>query len=98
REHSSRAPNQRLALRAPWISNLGARLVGKLPTTSRIRQAVIWHAARQGAEAFNRRDFEAVLIGRHPKAEYHPPRELVEGGGLEAIYRGHEGYLKFVNG
>jgi hypothetical protein len=97
REDSGRALNQRVALRAPWVSDLGAWLIGKLPPTSRIRQTAIWHAVRQGAEAFNRRDFDAVLIGRHPDAEYHPPRELVEGGGLEATYRGDDGYLRFVN-
>jgi ketosteroid isomerase-like protein len=96
-EASGRALDQRLALRAPWLSSLGARLMAKLPPTSRVRQAVIWRAARLGAEAFNRRDFEAVLIGRHPAVEYHPPRELVEGGGLEATYRGHRGYVQFVN-
>jgi ketosteroid isomerase-like protein len=96
RERSRRALNQTLAIRAPRCSAVGARLVGMLPPRSRVRHAVIWLAARQGAEAYNRRDFDAVLIGRHRDAEYHPPRELVENGVLEPVYRGHDGFRRFA--
>jgi ketosteroid isomerase-like protein len=96
REHSRRAFNQTLAIRAPRSAALGAALVGSLPPRSRVRQSLIWFAVRQGAEAYNRRDFDAVLIGRHPSARYHPPRELIENGVLEEVYRGHDGFRRFA--
>jgi len=96
RDGSRRTLDQRVALRWPWLSALGARLVARLQPTSRIRQAVMWRAVQQGAEAFNRRDYEAVLIGKRRDIEYEPPRDLVELGGLSASYRGHAGYVQFV--
>lgn len=85
-----------MALRWPWLPAFGACVVARLRPTSKIRQAAIWRAAKQGAEAFNRRDFDAALVGKHPDIEYEPPRDLVEFGGLSASYRGHAGYVHFV--
>ena len=96
-EGSRRTIDERVALRWPWLPALGARFIARLSPKSKIRQAVIWRAAKQGAEAFNRRDFEAVLVGKHPDIEYEPPRDLVEFGGLSASYRGHAGYAQFVD-
>jgi ketosteroid isomerase-like protein len=93
---SRRTFEERVALRWPWLPALGVRVVARLPPRSKLRQALIWRAARQGAEAFNRRDIDAVLISKHPDIEYEPPRDLVEFGGLSAVYRGHAGYAQFV--
>ena len=97
RERSSRTLDGRLALRFPRLADTYARLVGRLPPTSRLRQAVLWRAARLGLEAWNRRDLDAFQVGRLPDWEFHPARELVEAGLLEPCYRGPAGYRDFVS-
>ena len=97
RERSSRTLDQRLALRLPWLADAYARLVGRLPPTSRLRQAVLWRAARLGLEAWNRRDLPAFQVGRLPDWEFRPARELVEAGLLEPCYRGPAGYRDFAS-
>jgi hypothetical protein len=44
-------------------------------------------------EAFNRQDFEAVLILCHPQGEFRPALDLVESGIAEPSYYGHAGYM-----
>jgi ketosteroid isomerase-like protein len=51
---------------------------------------------RLAAEAYNRRDLDAVVIGYHPELEYHPARSWVEAGLVEPCYRGPEGYRKYI--
>jgi hypothetical protein len=51
RERSSRPLDQRLFLRFPRLVEAYARLIGRLPPTSRIRQAALWRAARNGAQS-----------------------------------------------
>jgi ketosteroid isomerase-like protein len=97
RERSSRTLAQRLALRFPRLNAANARLIGRLPPSSRLRQAALWRAIRLGVEAFNRRDWDAALLGLHSDCEVHPPRQFVESGLFEACYRGPPGYREFVS-
>jgi ketosteroid isomerase-like protein len=92
RERSNRTLDQRLALRFPRLNSSYRRLLGRLPPSSRLRQAGVWRAARLGTEAFNRGDLDAFLLGYHPNCEFHPPREFVEAGLMEPCYRGPAGY------
>jgi ketosteroid isomerase-like protein len=46
-------------------------------------------------EAFNRRDYEAVLAGYDPDVELITEPELVDLG-FDAIYRGHDGWLRYA--
>jgi hypothetical protein len=46
RERSSRTLDQRLFLRFPRLATASFRLITKLPPGSRLRQAVVWRAAR----------------------------------------------------
>jgi ketosteroid isomerase-like protein len=96
REGSRRTLDQRLALRFPWLAASYARLIGKLPPGSRLRQATLSRVVRLGAEAYNRRDLDAVVIGYHPELEYCPARSWVEAGFLEPCYHGPDGYRKYV--
>jgi ketosteroid isomerase-like protein len=98
RERSSRTLDQRLALRFPRLAAATARMIGKLPPGSRLRQAAVWRSARLGVEAYNRRDLDAVVIGWHPEFEYLPGRAWVEAGLVEQCYRGLEGYRKYIAG
>jgi ketosteroid isomerase-like protein len=95
RERSSRTLDQRLALRFPRLAAASRRLFGRLPPNSRIRQALVSRAIRLNAEAFNRRDFKALMLSYHPEAEFRAPRALAESNILQASYRGYEGYVKF---
>jgi ketosteroid isomerase-like protein len=96
RERSRRTLDQRLSLRFPGLFAAGARLVGKLPPSSRLRQAALSRAVRLASEAYNRRDVDAVVIGYHPEVEYHPARSWVEAGFFEPCYHGREGYREYV--
>jgi hypothetical protein len=95
-QRSSRTLDERVSLRFPRLAAANARLIGKLPPGSRLRQAAVWRSARLGVEAYNRRDLEAVVIGWHPEFEYLPGRAWVEAGLVESCYRGLEGYRSYI--
>jgi ketosteroid isomerase-like protein len=99
RERSGRTLDQRLSLRFPRLVRATGWLLGRLPPTSRLRQAFLWRGVQMGLEAFNRRDFAAALAGANyaPGFEYHPPREFVAAGFAEPSYRGPAGYLRFMS-
>jgi ketosteroid isomerase-like protein len=97
REGKGRAFEQRLIARVPWLAAPALRLVAKLPPSSRLRQALLWRGVRLSAEAFNRRDLDALVPTRDPDFEFHPPREGVESGFFEPSYRGAEGYSRYVS-
>jgi ketosteroid isomerase-like protein len=93
---SSRTLDQRLALRFPRLTAATTRVIGRLPPTSRLRQAALWRAMRLAMEAYNRGDLHAVAIGYHPDLEYYPYREFVEGALTEPCYRGPSGYRAYI--
>ena len=96
-KRSRRTLDQRLGIRFPRMSALLARLaIGRLPPTSRVRQAVLQRAVRLAVEAYNRRDLDAVVINYHPDLEYYPYREFVEAGLAEPCYRGPSGYRAYI--
>jgi ketosteroid isomerase-like protein len=97
REGTSRAFEQRLFARVPRLAASSLRLVARLPPGSRLRQALMWRGIRLSAEAFNRRDLDALAPTRAPQFEYHPPREAVEAGFFEPCYRGADGYRRYVS-
>jgi ketosteroid isomerase-like protein len=99
RDRPTRTMDQRLAVRFPWLAKGYGRLVGKLPPSSRLRQAAVWRGVRLGLEAFNRRDYDAALAAAAyaPDFEYHPPREAIEAGFFEPCYRGAAGYLEYMS-
>jgi ketosteroid isomerase-like protein len=97
RRRSSRTLDQRLLLRFPRLLVSSARLVGRLPPTSRVRQAVVSRSFRLATEALNRRDLDAALIAYHPDREHYPPREFVEAGFAEPCYRGPLGFRKYMS-
>jgi ketosteroid isomerase-like protein len=98
RERSTRTVDQRVSLRFPRLADAYSRFViGRLPPTSRFRQAVLWRAVRDGMEAFNRRDLDAAVSYGHPDYEMYPPREFVEAGFLEPCYRGRAGFGEYMS-
>ena len=97
REPSSRALDQQVLLRFPAVQALLARLIERLPPSSRVRQAVVWRGSRLGMEAFNRRDIDAALAFGHPEFEFQPPPDFVEAGFFEPCYRGAAGFREYVS-
>lgn len=57
---------------------------------------MVWRSVRLGIEAFNRRDFEALLVNYHPEVEFRPPRGWTESGMSDSSYRGHDGFPRFL--
>ncbi len=96
RERSRRTLDQRLAIRFPALAAACFRLIGKLPPSSRVRQAALQRSVRLAVEAYNRRDLHAVVIGAQPDLEYYPYREFVEAGLAEPCYRGPSGYRTYI--
>lgn len=95
-EGSRRTVDQRLFVRFPWLAVAASRLIGRLPPGSRVRQAMLWRAARLGVEAYNRRDLDAVVIAYQPDLEYYPYREFVEAALTEPCYHGPAGYRSYI--
>jgi hypothetical protein len=96
RERSSRTLGERLVLRFPRLFDPYVRLIGRLPPTSRIRQAAVSRGMRQGMEAFNRRDLDAAVSYGGPDFELRPPPEFVQVG-FEPGYRGRVGLREYVS-
>jgi ketosteroid isomerase-like protein len=96
RERSRRTLDQRFFLRFPRLAAATSRRIGKLPPSSRLRQASLSRTARLAMQAYNRRDPDAAVIGCHPDFEYHPGRTWVESGLVEPCYRGVEGYRRYL--
>jgi ketosteroid isomerase-like protein len=93
---SRRTLDQRIGLRFPRLAAASARALGRLPPSSRLRQAMLRRVVRMGAEAYNRRDLDAVTIAYDPEIEYYPYREFVEAGLAEPCYRGPAGYKAYI--
>ncbi len=96
RKRSRRRLDETLSLLFPRLTALNARLIGRLPPRSRLRQAALWRGARLAAEAYNRRDLEAVVVGWHRDFEYHVADRFAQTGLLEPTYRGLDGYRRYV--
>jgi ketosteroid isomerase-like protein len=98
RERSRRSLDQRVAMRLPRLTAAYARRIGKLPPTSRLRQASLHRAARLALEAYNRRDLDGAAMAFHPDLEYYPYREFVEAALAEPCYHGRSGYRTYIEG
>jgi ketosteroid isomerase-like protein len=96
-ERSSRTFDQRLYLHFPRLAAASFRLIGKLPPSSRLRRAALVRGLRLAAEAYNRLDLDAVVIGWEPDVEYCPARNLVDAGLVEPCYHGLSGYRAYVS-
>jgi hypothetical protein len=52
---------KRIAIRLPGLAALQARLIARLPPTSKWRRANVARSARLALQAYNRRDVQAVV-------------------------------------
>jgi ketosteroid isomerase-like protein len=96
RERSSRTLDQRLSLRFPSLAGAVFRPIARLPPRSRLRQTALVRVIQLAAEAYNRRDLDAVVIGYDPDFEYRPAQSLVDAGLIKPCYQGPSGYRAYV--
>lgn len=96
RRRSRRTLDQWLGVRFPRLTVRCMRPITRLTLHSRLRRAVWVRAWQLTAEAYNRRDLDAVVIGFHPEIEYHPAESWVQAGFFEPVYHGPEGYRRYV--
>lgn len=97
RAQSSRALDQRLALRFPRLATGCLGLILRLPPSSRLRRAVVVRGVGLATEAFNRRDLDMAVSSWTPDTEFHPPREWVDAGFFKPSYRGRGGFREYVS-
>jgi SnoaL-like domain len=96
RPTSRRTFAQRLALRFPAVATAYTRMLARLKLGSRLRRELMRRFFQDGVEAFNRRDFDVLLLGVDPDREVYPPPEIVEAGFAESRYQGRAGYYDWV--
>ena len=91
---SRRRIEERLALRFPRSAAYLIRIVQRLPPGSRLRQSLVRRFTRQGVEALNRGDYEAVFFAFYaPDCEFDPSPRF-RALGLEGTH-GREDRLRF---
>jgi hypothetical protein len=87
---------ERLTVAAPWLYRLTSRVVLRLlPVDSRLRRTLLRASFRSGYGAFNRRDFDLMLV------RYTADREFVTSSGLRSLgesgsIRSHDDLRHFV--
>jgi len=80
---------------APWLYRWTSRTVlRRVPVDSRARRALMRASFRSGYDAFNRRDFELMLVRYAPDCEFVTSLGLRSLGASDSV-RSHEGFQQF---
>lgn len=92
RPRRSRSLEERLSVRFPSLFQRVAMLVTRLRPDSRLRRALYVRSLHSGWDAFNRRDFDLMLVRYAPDVEFRftPGQQTL---GLDGTFHGHEGLL-----
>ncbi len=96
-ETRRRTLDERIGVRFPGLVRVLASGWSRLSPRSRLRQAILSRFIRQGCEAVNRRDFEALFLALDPEIELHLNESPIGGflpPDLLGVHRGHEGYRR----
>jgi ketosteroid isomerase-like protein len=91
---SHRRLEERLALRFPRLTAALIRAVLRLPVDSRLRRGLVGRFLRQGTEALNRGDYEAVFSAFYALDCEFDPGPRFRSLGMEAT-RGRESRIRF---
>ncbi len=94
RDSPRRTASQRFGARFPRLFNATGRLIRSLPMRSRTRRFMFRKALTDGVAAYNRRDWQSVLLNVATDVEVNPPSGMVSLG-FQPAYRGHDGYLDY---
>jgi ketosteroid isomerase-like protein len=93
-DQSRRRFDERIYLRFPALRSIVGRAVWRLPSRSRLRQALIRRAVKLGFEAMNRGDFKAAFSAYDPQLEMITDSKL-RALGFDDVYHGVEGRMRF---
>ena len=88
----SRRLEERLSVRFPSAFRRVAARIARLSPESRLKRALYVRSVHSGWDAFNRRDFDSMLVRYAPDLEFQftPGQQTL---GLDGTYHGHEGLL-----
>ena len=88
----SRRLEERLSVRFPSAFRRAAALTARLNPESRLKRALYVRSLQAGWNAFNRRDFESMLVRYAPDVEFQftPGQQTL---GLDGTFHGHAGLL-----
>jgi ketosteroid isomerase-like protein len=89
-----RTVDQRLFLRMPKLVPAFTRGLRSLPLRSRLRSAVTKRFVRERFAAYNRRDWDVLLVGYHPEVE----NDVHHVAGIEGVRHGHAGWRHYWQG
>lgn len=92
----SRHLDERLALRAPWLTRGLAKLLLTLPPGSPVRRRALKRLVERLWAALSRGDDEFVLLAFDPHLEFNIIGGEAELIGLGERHQGHEGWLEFI--
>jgi ketosteroid isomerase-like protein len=85
---------QRVNVSFPRAGRLFVAALLRLPLRSRLRRELLARAIRDGTEAYNRRDREALFATADPDVEFNQIGQPV-GVDTEDRYHGHEGVRRY---
>ena len=91
RASQRRTLDDRLFVRLPALFRLLTDALLRLPPRSRLRQLMLARRMGRAYAAANRRDFEVVLAGWDPEAEYRPGAGVIAPD-QDAVFYGNDGY------
>jgi ketosteroid isomerase-like protein len=88
----SRSLEERLSVRFPGLFQRVAARIARLRPESRLKRALYVRSVHSGWDAFNRRDFELMLVRYAPDVEFQftPGQQTL---GLDGTFHGHAGVL-----
>jgi ketosteroid isomerase-like protein len=92
-ETRRRTLDERIFILFPALARALGSAWSRLPPRSRLRRVIASRFARQGFEAWNRRDWDLLLLSLDPGIEYRPAPNLINPDQDKVTY-GHDGYLR----
>jgi ketosteroid isomerase-like protein len=82
---------ERVYLRFPALGRVVLSAWSRLPPSSRLRRAFLSRTMSRGREAWNRRDWDVLVVFLDPEVEYETSTSALGGADLLGVHRGHEG-------
>ena len=94
-----RGVDERLLVALPWLGRGLVSAIFRAPAGWRLRRVVLTHLMRVGVAASNRGDYAPISAFGAPDLELYgyPDQPESRPAGMDAVYYGHEGYVKALD-
>ena len=91
-----RTLDERIFIRFPGLVRVSVFFYTRLPPGSRLRRAFTARSSRRFADAFNRRDFDVLLLFLDPEVKFEGAESLIGGyfPDLPKVHNGREEYRR----